>query len=132
MKKVTLHKSLGLDPVLGRVDEDGKVYQKIEGQNKFDRFIGRVDLKDGKIYDAVTTPERYAGRVTEDGKVYQAELGPDEYLGNVNEEGKFYSHKRLARDDYMGQIENMENVYFGGAAFVLLVLPTWQASQKKA
>jgi hypothetical protein len=131
MKKVLLHKSLGLDPLLGRVDEDGKVYQKVEGLGKHDRFIGRVDLTNGKIYDAAKTPERYAGRVEQDGKVYYAELGPDEYLGNVNADGKCYHHKRLARDDYMGHIEDMENVYLGGAAFVLLILPAWQANQKK-
>jgi hypothetical protein len=131
MKKVLLHKSFGLDPLLGRVDDDGKVYQNVDGLGKPDRYVGRVDVSDGKIYDANHTPERYAGRVEADGKVYQAEFGPDEYLGRVEEDGKCFHHKRLARDEYMGHIEQMDNIYLGGAAFLLLILPAWQKAQKK-
>lgn len=132
MHKVMLHKAFGLDPHIGRVDEEGKVYQKIEGQDKHDRYIGRVDLSNGKVYDSASTPERYMGRVDKDGKIYHAELGPDEYLGKVEPDGKLYHHKRIARDEYMGHVEEMgENVYLGGAAFLLLVYPIWQAAQSK-
>jgi hypothetical protein len=129
MHKITLHRAFGPDLHLGRVDEDGKVYQKVEGQGNHDRYLGHVDLSNGKVYDSASTPERYMGRVGEDGKVYQAELGPDEYWGKVEADGKLYHHKSLARDDYMGRVEGMEQVYLGGAAFLLLVLPAWQAAQ---
>lgn len=131
MKKVYQHKSLALDPYLGRVDEDGKVY-KVTEPRKPESYVGRIDLSTGKVYDVASTPERYLGRVEADGKVYLAVLGPDEYIGNVNEDGKLYHHKRLARDDYLGHVNDMGNVLFGGAAFLLLILPIWQAENDKA
>ncbi|MFZ6031415.1 MAG: hypothetical protein ACOYYS_27200 [Chloroflexota bacterium] len=133
MHKITLHKAFGLDPQVGRVDEDGKVYERVAGQGKHDRYVGRIDLSNGKVYDAASTPERYMGRVDKDGRVYQAQLGPDEYLGKVGSDGRLYHHKRLARDAYLGHvegIEGMENAHLGGAAFLLLVYPAWQASQQ--
>jgi len=130
MKKVTLHKALAIDPTLGRVDEDGKVYQVTEPR-KPESYVGRIDLNTGKVYDASATPERILGRVEANGKVYLDALGRDEYLGTVREDGRLYHHKQLARDEYLGQVQEMGHVYFGGAAFLLLVAPAWQAEQQK-
>ena len=130
MKKVYQHRPLAIDPYLGRVDEDGKVY-KVTEPRKPESYVGRVDLTTGKVYDAGATPERYLGHVEANGKVYLAALGADEYLGSVHESGKLYHHKRLARDDYLGHVNDMGNVLFGGAAFLLLILPVWQAELEK-
>ena len=131
MHKIMLHKAFGLDLHIGRADEDGKIYQKVEGLGKHDRYIGRVDLSNGKVYDSASMPERPMGRVDKDGKIYHAEFGPDEYLGKVEADGKLYHHKRLARDEYMGHVEGIENVYLSGGAFLLLIYPAWQAAQTK-
>lgn len=131
MKEVYLQKALALDVYLGRVDEDGKVYRSVSGPRKPDSFVGRVDLATGKVYDAGSTPERYVGRVDAEGKVYLAALGAEEYLGKVHEDGKLYHHKRMARDEYLGKVKDMDAPAFGGAAFLLLVMPAVQAEMEK-
>lgn len=40
--------------------------------------------------------------------------------------GKLYHHKNLARDEYLGSVDDMRHLYLGGAAFLLLVLPAWE------
>ncbi len=126
MKKVYKHKALLPDQYLGRVDEDGKVYQTISGPNRPDKYIGRVDLSTGKVFDAQVSPEKYLGRVEADsGKVFLAAIGPDEYLGRVHEDGRIYHHKRLAPDEYLGKVADMNSALYGGAAFLLLVLPVF-------
>jgi hypothetical protein len=132
MKKVYKHKPLALDEYLGRVDEDGKVYKNVAGPRKLDSYIGRVDLTTGKVYDAGTTPERYLGRVDPEGKVFLSALGAEEYLGKVHANGKMFHHKRLARDEYLGKVKDMGAVVFGGAAFLLLAMPVFQAELEKA
>jgi hypothetical protein len=133
MKKVFKHKALAPDEYLGRVDEDGKVYKNIAGPNKPDSYIGRVELNTGKVYDATATAEHYIGRVeVETGKVFLARVGPEEYLGKVNDKGQFFHHKRLARDEYLGKINEMMSYAYGGAAFLLLVYPVFEAELAQA
>ena len=126
MNKVYRHRPLATDEFLGRVGEDGRVYESRLGP---DKYIGRVDLENGKIYEARLGPDKHIGRVEVDsGKVYLAKFGPDEYLGRVEKDGKLYAHKRLARDEYLGKVVEMVSVVHGGGAFLLLVVPAVEES----
>jgi hypothetical protein len=130
MNKVYLHKHLAPDDYLGRIDAEGKVYASRFGP---DKFIGRVDIRTGKIYEARMGPDNYIGRVdSQSGKVYRAKLGPDEYLGRVHDDGKLYHHKQLAPDDYLGKVDEMISNDYGGAAFLLLVLPAVEEEADQA
>jgi hypothetical protein len=121
MNKVYRHIRLALDEYLGRVDQDGKVYERRLGP---DKYAGRVELKNGKIYESRFGPDKYIGRVDPtNGKVYRARIGPDRYLGRVRKNGQCYLHIRLKRDEYMGKIKGMSSLVHGGAGFLLLLLP---------
>jgi hypothetical protein len=130
MKKVYKHKLLAFDTYLGRVDEDGKVYRSTEPR-KPEHYIGRVELNSGKVFDTAAGPEKYIGRVElASGKVFVARINnEEEYAGRVTDKGRFYHHKRLARDNYMGKIKDMMSFAFGGAAFLLLAFPAFEADQ---
>ncbi len=128
MKKVYKHKRLAPDIYLGRVEDDGKIYKNTGGPRKPDNYIGRVELNSGKVYDAESGPEKYVGHVELDsGKVFLARLGTEDYVGKVTDKGRFYHHKRMAFDDYLGKIKDMTSYAYGGAAFLLLALPAFEA-----
>ena len=124
MSKVYQHHPLAPDKVLGRVEPDGKVYESRIG---LDKYIGRVDLETGKILESRFGPDKYIGRVElEAGKVYLTKFGPDKYVGRVEADGKVYHHKRMARDEYLGRVDDMLSPAHGAAAFLLLLLPTFE------
>lgn len=128
MKKVYKHKSLAPDVYLGRVEDDGKIYRNVDGPRKPDHYIGRVDMQTGKVYSAETAPETLVGHVELDsGKVYLTRLNQTDYIGRVNEKGRIYHHKRMAFDQYLGKIKDMMSYAYGGAAFLLLILPVFEA-----
>jgi len=132
MKKVYKHKTLSPDVYLGRVEDDGKVYRNLGGPRKPDHYVGRVDLQTGKVYSAEAGPETLAGHVELDsGKVYLTRLSHTDYIGHVNDKGKIYHHKRMAFDQYLGKIKDMLSYAYGGAAFLLLVLPVFEAELAK-
>lgn len=124
MNKVYRHHAFARDEYLGRIAEDGRVYDSRVGP---DRYIGRVELENGKIYESRLGPDQLIGRVeAKSGKVYLEKLGPDEYLGRVIEDGKLYRHKPVAPDEYLGKVTEMVSVVHGGAAFLLLVVPAYE------
>jgi hypothetical protein len=128
MKKVYKHKTLAPDVYLGRIEDDGKVYRNVGGPRKPDHYIGRVDLQTGKVYSAEAGPETLVGHVELDsGKVYLTRLNHTEYIGRVNEKGRIYHHKRMAFDQYLGKIKEMMSYAYGGAAFLMLVMPVFEA-----
>jgi hypothetical protein len=134
MSKVYRHIPLAPDEYLGRVEEDGKVYETRPG---FDHCVGRFDLSDGKIYETRLGPDKYLGRVDlSTGQVYLARLGPDEYIGKVRKNGHCYRQVALARDIYLGKVKDMLSFGHGGAAFLLLIYPKVEeikaAEQKEA
>jgi len=132
MRKVYKHKTLAPDVYLGRVEDDGKVYRNIDGPRKPDHYVGRVDLQTGMVYSAETSPEIIAGKVElESGKVHLTRLNHTEYVGRVTEKGRIYHHKRMAFDQYLGKIKEMMSYAYGGAAFLLLVLPVFEADLAK-
>jgi hypothetical protein len=138
MNKVYRHKPLARDEFIGRVDENGKVYQR---GFRPGRMVGHVDLDSGKVYEKRLGPNKKLGRVDlKSGEVFLSKLGPDEYIGKVRQDGKCYYHKSLAKDDYVGKITEMTSLAHGGAGYLLLILPkierveesaTQRAKQKK-
>ena len=79
MSKVYLEREGWPDKLLGRVEENGRVYRSDLGP---DDRIGRVDLDSGEIYKTKTGPDKYVGRVDlDDGKVYRhIPAAKDEYV----------------------------------------------------
>lgn len=139
MNKVYRHKPLARNEFIGRVDENGKVFQRRLGPG---RMVGYVDLETGKVYEKRLGPKKNLGRVDlKSGEVFLSKLGPDEYIGKVQRDGKCYYHKSLAKDDYVGKITDMTSLAHGGAGYLLLILPkiehvkdiaAQRAEQKKA
>lgn len=122
MSKVYLHRAGIPDKLLGRVEEDGRVFRSEIGA---DDQIGYVDLGNGKVFLTVTKPETYAGRVQLDtGKVFHHRPNAaDEYLGEVHENGKMFRHVPHWPDKYVGHVADFISNAHSGAAFLLLVLP---------
>ena len=132
MKKVYKHKTLAPDVYLGRVEDDGKVYRNVDGPRKPDHYVGRVDLQTGKVFSAESGPEVLVGHVELDsGKVFLTRLNQTDYIGRVNEKGRFYHHKRMAFDQYLGKIKDMMSYAYGGAAFLMLMLPVFEAELER-
>jgi len=122
--KVYLHKPAAPDELLGRVEEDGKVYETRFG---LDQYIGRVDISNGKIYASRSGPDKHIGEVELDtGRVFTTRFGPDNYVGRVQADGDLYLQKPIAPDQYIGRVAEMPSYAHGGAALLLLVLPEIQ------
>ena len=129
MVKVYLQRpGVAHDKLLGRVEEDGRVYRTQLGP---DDQIGHVDLESGKVYAQRLGLDEYIGRVDLDsGKVWQdVTAGPDEYLGRVHEGGRMECHVAGEADDYMGRIAGDASLAQAGAAFLLLVWPVYTEQQ---
>lgn len=129
MSTVYLHKAGRPDDELGQVKMNGKVYRSKFGP---DPQVGHVDTDSGKIFRRRIGPDEYIGRVDlHNGKVYRhVPLGADEYLGEVHADGRMYRQASLAADDYMGRMPDFISYAHSGAAFLLLVLPAYEAAEQ--
>lgn len=67
-----------------------------------------------------------------DGEVYSHRPGPDRYVAKVRPNGRVYRHKAGAPDDYLGEVEGMQSLAEGGAAFFLLLLPAVEEAESEA
>ncbi len=122
MSKVYKHKPKAPDEYLGRVEPDGKVYERRSGP---DKKVGWLEIHTGNIHETRFGPDKRIGRVDLDsGKIFLTKFGPDQYVGRVEKDGKLFHHKSLSSDDYLGKIKDMPSFGHGGAAFLLLVSPT--------
>lgn len=130
MVNVYFNQAFGFDTRLGRVEANGKVYERRPGP---DKYLGRVDLRSGKIYETRFGPDRYLGWVDKDtGRVYLPRIGPDYFLGRVEGNGKLYLNRMIGMDKLLGRITGMPSRMHGGAALLLLVWPHYQAMQMAA
>lgn len=116
------------DKLLGRVEENGRIYRTYLGP---DDEIGHVDLDTGKVYAQRLGNDEYVGRADPgDGKVWRhVAAGPDEYLGRVHEDGRMDYHVAGRADDYIGRIAGGASLVQAGAAFLLLVWPAFAEHQ---
>ena len=106
----------------------GKVYRHKRGAP--DKYLGRVEPENGKVYHHRPGPDEYLGRVDLDnGKVYSHRVGPDRYVAEVKSNGRIYRHKPGAPDDYLGRVKDMNSLAEGGAAFFLLLLPVVEGEE---
>ena len=110
------------DKLLGRINENGKIYRSQFGP---DDEIGHVDLVTGDVYEQRFGPDKKVGHVDlSSGKVYASRLGPDEYVGQVREDGRMHRrHQSLAADDYIGNVDQFLSYPHSAGAMLLLVLP---------
>ena len=118
------------DKLLGRVEENGRVYRTYLGP---DDEIGHVQLETGKVYAQRLGNDEYIGRVDLDnGKIWRdVTAAPDEYLGRVHEDGRMDYHLAGRADEYIGRIAGEVSLAQAGAAFLLLVLPAYAEEQKE-
>ena len=116
------------DKLLGRVEENGRVYRTHLGP---DDEIGHVRLDSGKVYAQRRGNDDYIGRVDpQDGKVWRdVTAGPDQYLGRVHKNGRMDYHVAGRADEYIGRIAGDASLAQAGAAFLLLVLPAFAENE---
>ena len=90
-----------------------------------DKYVGRVELDTGKIYEARLGPDKFVGQIMLDsGQVFKHKpLAIDERLGQVDSDGKMFRHKPLAADELIGNIVEMTSYAHAGAAFLLIIWP---------
>lgn len=130
MSDIYLNISAAPDRLLGRVDEEGRVYRRRVGP---DELIGAVDPATGDVYQRHLGPDTKVGRVDlESGRVYHSRLGPDEYVGRVVENGRMYHHRRLAPDPHIGQSTPVISPAHTAAGMLLLVLPALEEAADPA
>jgi hypothetical protein len=113
------------DKLLGRVEDNGRVYRSRPGP---DDEIGHVHLDSGKVYAQRLGNDDYVGRVDlENGKVWRGvTAGPDDYLGRVHDDGHMDYHLAGRADEYIGRMTGQPSLALAGAAFLLLVWPAFE------
>ena len=129
MSKVYLQREgIAHDKLLGRAEENGRVYRSLPGP---DDEIGHVHLRSGKVYAQRIGNDQYVGRVDLDnGKVWRhVPAGADEYLGRVHKDGRMDYHLPGQVDEYIGRIAGGASLAQAGAAFLLLVWPAFAEEQ---
>ena len=116
------------DKLLGRVEDNGRVYRTYLGP---DDEIGHVHLDSGKVYAQRLGNDEYIGRVDlANGKVWRhVAAGADQYLGRVHEDGRMDYHVAGRADEYIGRIAAGASLVQAGAAFLLLVWPAFAEHQ---
>jgi hypothetical protein len=101
------------DKLIGRIDEQGKVYDVESGQ---DEYIGYVDYEEGDVYDE---DEDLMGYITDEGNIIGIyEEDDEEDIGYVTEEGEIYGYSEEG-DLYLGKVVGMQDSVEGAAAMLL-------------
>jgi hypothetical protein len=129
MSKVYLQRAgAAPDKLLGRVEDNGRVYRSLVGP---DDEIGHVHMETGKVYAQRLGNDEYIGRTDlEDGRVWRdVEAGPDEYLGRVHADGRMDYHVAGRADEYIGRISGEFTLAQAGVAFLSLVWPAYAEHQ---
>jgi hypothetical protein len=118
------------DQLLGRVEENGRVYRTQVGP---DDEIGHVHVESGRVHAQRLGIDEYVGRVDlDDGRVWlHVTAGADEYLGRVHENGRMDRHLPGQLDEYVGRIASEASLAHAGAAFLLLVRPAFAEQQQE-
>lgn len=101
------------DKLIGRIDENGKVYQIKDGK---DEYIGWLDYEAGEVYDE---GDELMGWVEDDGVIIAQYEDEEEDLGYVTEEGEVYGYDESEEDLYLGKVTDMQDATEGAAAMLL-------------
>lgn len=106
------------DQVIGRIDEEGKLYAALEDGGE--EHIGRIDYEEGDVYD---TEDYLIGWAEDDGTVmvYYEEEDEEEEIGYVTEEGELFFYEGEDEEVYFGKLTGMRH-YADGAAALLFFL----------
>ncbi len=111
MAKIYEHVALAPDTLIGRIDEDGRIYYEDEaGQSE---YIGWIDYASGKVYDE---DDIYMGWVEANGAIYGSYEEGEERIGDVADDGKLYLIDEENQEEYVGQVTEMKHKADGAAA----------------
>ena len=110
MAKIYEHVELAPDLLIGRVDEEGRIYFEEEGESE---YIGRIDYEQGEVYDE---EDVYMGWVEDNGQIFGSYEEGDERLGYVADDGKLYLYDEDDKEVHVGQVTEMKHKADGAAA----------------
>lgn len=119
MANIYEHVELAPDQLIGRIDEEGRVYYEEEGESE---YIGRIDYAQGEVFDE---EEGYMGWVEENGEIFGSYEEGDEKLGRVADDGKLYLFDEGDVEVYVGQVTEMKHKADGAAA-VFFFFDEWE------
>lgn len=109
------------DRLLGRVEDDGRIYRSRAG---LDDLVGHVNLVTGAVYEQRFGPDKKVGHVDlSSGRVYTTHFGPDTHVGQVDADGRMRLHQALAADDYVARVDEFRSYAHAAGALLLLVMP---------
>jgi hypothetical protein len=112
------------DTLIGRIDEEGKVFAVEGGEEE---YLGWIDYEEGDIYDS---EDYLLGWAEEDGKVivYYEEDDEELEVGYVTEQGALYFYETEDQETYFGKLTDMQD-YAEGAAALLFFLEEEEEEQ---
>jgi hypothetical protein len=119
MAKIYEHVELAPDTLIGRIDEEGRIYFEEEGESE---YIGWINYEQGEVFDE---EDIYMGWVEENGEIYGSYEEGDERLGHVADDGKLYLYGEGDAEVYVGQVTEMKHKADGAAA-VFFFFDEWE------
>lgn len=101
------------EKLIGRIAEDGKVYNLEDGDSE---FIGWIDYEEGEVYDA---DDGLMGWVEDDGDIVGSYEDDEEEIGFVNEDGEVFGYDEDGEELYLGKVMGIQDSTEGAAAMLL-------------
>ena len=115
--KIYLGKPLTPDKVIGRIDDEGKIYtlEAVE-----EEYIGWIDYEEGDVYD---DEDVVIGWAEPNGVVlaYYEDEDKESEIGFVNDEGELFYYDENEDEVYFGGLKGFQD-YAEGAAALLFFL----------
>lgn len=113
--KIYVDTPLAPDELIGRIDENGKIYAIDHGEEE---YIGWIDYDEGDVYDH---EDYLLGWAEDDGTIiaYYEDDDDEEELGYVTEEGALYYYASDEEETYFGKLTDMTDYAEGAAALLL-------------
>ena len=104
---------MGPDKLVGRIDDEGRIYDVESGS---DKYPGWIDYDEGEIFDE---SDDLMGWIEDDGMIvgYYDEDSEEE-IGYVTEDGELYGYDADDNDVYVGKVANMQDATEGAAAML--------------
>jgi hypothetical protein len=112
--KIYEDKAFSPDKLIGRIEEDGKVYSIESGTSD---YLGYIDYEQGEVYNDA---ELLLGWAEDDGTViaYYEEDEEEEEIGYINDQGEVFFFDSNEEEVYFGSLQDW-NEYSEGAAVLL-------------
>jgi hypothetical protein len=101
------------DVLIGRINEEGKVFDVESGEEE---YIGYIDYKEGEVYDP---DEDLMGWIENDGTIIGQYEDEKEEIGYVTDDGEVYGYDDEGQELYLGKVTPMQDATEGAAAMLL-------------